>query len=349
MRPVTAALAALMSLPALAGPRDVNYIVNPGFEETGDGLATGWSPYGEGYELVREGRDGGWCIKCTSATGDQVLGAGQDIVFDPPVQHPIVVSGWSKAADAEGYDYCLWLDVHYADGTPLWGQKALFPRGTHDWAYAENTFTPVKPVARIQAFVLFRRMKGTAWFDDVRISLAPLQFGRVTALGGFTGPGRIEAVASVSLPSAWRTEISSGGRAVFTQEGEGLAQRISWKGRDQAGEPVPPGRCTISFSATDKLLGETIEQTREVDSTGAQPGRQYALWTESSMKRVMPADLPDGEHPPAAIALAAARNERESAQIVVMPGADVTVRNLRVRPSDLLGPGGARIAADRLQ
>ena len=60
---------------ALAGPRDVNHVANPGFEDHADGNVRGWSRYGEGHELVREGRDGGWCIRCRSATGRQTLGA----------------------------------------------------------------------------------------------------------------------------------------------------------------------------------------------------------------------------------------------------------------------------------
>lgn len=346
------AVLAVISLtfsPALAGPRDVNHIANPGFESVADGQAVGWSPYGEGYEIVREGRDGGSCMKCHSETGDVVLGAGQDIYFDPPIQHPFLISGWSKSEDAGGYDYCVWLDVHYADGTPLWGQKAYFQRGTHDWAYAEQIFTPLKPVAHIQAFVLFRRMKGAAWFDDIRVSLAPLDFTRTTVLGGFAGEGRVEALGSVTLPSVWRTEIRADDRVVFAQEGKGLSQRISWDGRDRAGKPVQPGECTVSFRATDTLMGETIEESRVVDTRGVQPGRNYALWTESSMKRVMPVDLPENADTPTTLELAAARNEYESGQIVLMPGADTTLHNVRATASDLTGPDGVRIEAENVR
>jgi hypothetical protein len=334
---------------ALAGPRDVNHLVNPDFEDNADGKAKGWSHYGEGYELVREGREGGWCIRCRSDTGRQTLGAAQEFVFDPPVQHPLLISGWSKAAGVERGEYSVYLDVHYADGTPLWGQQALFERGTHDWARAESIFTPAKPVARIQAFVLFRRAKGTAWFDDIRVSLAPQRFTRTTALGGFAGAGRIEALASVSLPSTWQTQVRHGERVVFTQQGVGLTQRISWNGRDAEGQPVLPGTCTIRFAATDLLFGETATWTREVDTRGAQSGRNFALWTESSMRRVMPVDMPETADPPAALVLSAARNESESGQIVIMPPAGAALHNVRVAVSDLAGPEGARIAADNVQ
>ncbi|MCD6360729.1 MAG: hypothetical protein J7M38_07670, partial [Armatimonadetes bacterium] len=63
MKPATVALAALaLVVYAQAAPRDVNYVVNPGFEEHADGRAGAWAPAGEGYQLVREGRGGGWCM-----------------------------------------------------------------------------------------------------------------------------------------------------------------------------------------------------------------------------------------------------------------------------------------------
>jgi hypothetical protein len=353
MKPTLTLLTALLSLlaPAMthAGPRDINRVINPGFEDNADSKASGWSRYGEGYEVVREGRDGSWCIRCRSDTGRQTMGAAQEIFLDPPVEHPILISGWSKAAGVEGGEYCVYLDVHYADGTPLWGQKCIFQRGTHEWSRAESIFTPSKPVARIQAFVLFRNAKGTAWFDDIRVSLAPQRFTRTTALGGFAGAGRIEALASVSLPSTWQTQVRHRERVVFTQQGEGPTQRISWNGRDAEGQAVPPGRCTIRFTATDRLLGETVTWNHEVDTAAAQSGRNYALWTESSMRRVMPVDLPETNAPPAALTLSAARNEYESGQIVIMPPPGVALKNVRVSIADLAGPNGARIASDNVQ
>lgn len=339
----------LFPLAAPAGPRDLNQLVNPGFEEQAGGMARGWTRHGEGYELVREGRDGGWCIRCSSTSGRQTLGAAQEFAFDPPVQHPLLISGWSRAADVTGGEYSVYLDVHYADGTHLWGQQALFARGTHEWAPAGHVFTPDKPVARIQTFVLFRHARGTAWFDDIRVSLAPQRFTRTTVLGGFTGEGRIEAMASASLPSRWRAEVRCAGRVVFTQACEGTTQRISWDGRDPQGRTVPAGACTVSFAATDRLLGETIVWSNEIVTSGAQPGRHYAFWTESSMRRVMPVDLPETDAPPAALVLSAARNEAESGQIVLLPPADAALKNVRVTASDLAGPDGARIGSSQVQ
>lgn len=67
MKTILVLLSALLSIArparAFAGPRDTNHVVNPGFEDHADGHARGWSRYGEGYERVREGRAGGWCIR----------------------------------------------------------------------------------------------------------------------------------------------------------------------------------------------------------------------------------------------------------------------------------------------
>lgn len=283
---------------ARATDRGVNRVVNPGFESHADGRATGWSPLNKGYELVPEGRDGGWCVKCSSDTGDTTFGAGQTITFAEPVQHPLVFSAWSRTTGTEGYEYSVYLDVHYADGTAAWGRNAHFRRDSGEWNRVESVFAPEKPVARIGVFVSFQRIKGTAWFDDVSVSLAAHEIVDATVLGGFAGDGGIEARAAVRIPSAWTTEIIHQGRVVHARRDEGLSQRTSWDGRDAEGRTVPPGTCTVRFTATDLLRGETAVLTRDIDTRGTQPGRTYAIWSENSMTRVMPTDLPMQARPP---------------------------------------------------
>ena len=41
-------------------------------------------------------------------------------------------------------DYSLYVDLVYADGTPLWGQTAQFRTGTHDWEAREMIILPEK-------------------------------------------------------------------------------------------------------------------------------------------------------------------------------------------------------------
>lgn len=346
----------LIGLPAVAKALDrgENLVVNPGFDQHADGRAAGWNPLQKGYELVPEGRDGGWCVKCSSETGDTTLGIGQTITFAEPVQHPLLFSAWSKTTGTEGYEYSLYLDVHYADGTAVWGRNVHCRRDAWEWNRVAGLFTPEKPVARVGVFVSFQRMQGTAWFDDISVALAPHEIVDATVLGGFAGNGRIEARAAARIPSTWNTEIIQQGRVVHACRGEGLAQRISWDGRDAEGGLVPPGPCAVRFSATDAIRGETAVLTRDVDTTGAQPGRTYAIWTETSMTRVMPTDLPrqavpPRAVPPATLALSAARNEYECGQIVLLPPAGVPLRDVRLSMPDLVGPDGGRIAAECLR
>ncbi len=210
-------------------------------------------------------------------------------------------------------------------------------------------FTPTKPIESIEVFMIFRKMIGTAWFDDVQVSLAPFRFEAVKVLAGATGDGCVDAFASVSMAAKWRAEILRGETAVFTVEAEGLTQRIAWDGTDGQGTRLAPGEYTVRFEAQDTLLGETITEARQVDTTARGPGESYALWVEDSLTRVMPMDLPDQVPTAPKLVLAAARNEYESGQIVLMPGADGALQNVRVELSELTGPGGAIIGAENLQ
>jgi hypothetical protein len=125
---LTAVLPLLFPALAFAGQRDVNHVVNSGFEDNTHGEAKGWSRYGEGYELVREGRDGGWCIRCRGDTGRQTMGAAQDIRFDPPVQHPFLISGWSKAASVEDGEYSVYPEPRKAaEEKQAKAEKAIVP------------------------------------------------------------------------------------------------------------------------------------------------------------------------------------------------------------------------------
>jgi hypothetical protein len=85
---------------------------------------------------------------------------------------PLVVRGWSKAENVSGGsdgDYSLYVDIDYADGTPLWGQTARFRAGTHDWQRRELVILPAKPVRSLTLYCLLRKHTGRAWFDDLMV------------------------------------------------------------------------------------------------------------------------------------------------------------------------------------
>src|ERR1041385_7803462 len=111
-------------------------ISDPGFESVRDDRAEGWSPYEKGYQLDETVRHGGArSIRCKNRLGDG-RGAIATVVLDQKSPAPVLFSGWSKAEGVSGLednDYSIYVDLEFADGTPLWGQTAPFAAGTHDW------------------------------------------------------------------------------------------------------------------------------------------------------------------------------------------------------------------------
>lgn len=205
--------------------RGANLIANSGFEENEQGRPKGWEALNDGFLTVREGRGGGWCVKCESDNETRSLGAQQVIIFDPPVKDPLMFSAWSRSSGVEGQDYAVLINVFYADGTSRWGNRVFYPRLATDWTYREKTFVPEKPVNRVVVCANFARAKGTAWFDDITVALAPHRISG-SVWGGLVGDGCLDAIANSELSSVWTTRIIHGGREVFLQNGEGLTQRI---------------------------------------------------------------------------------------------------------------------------
>lgn len=124
----------------------------------------GWRP----FELGFERRDG--VIVCDNG-GDAKArrGASQTVVLDQARPEPIVASAWSRAENVGGgsdNDYSLYLDIKYADGTPLYGQTGNFRTGTHDWSKAEVLIIPEKPIKQVSLYLLLRGHTGRALFKD---------------------------------------------------------------------------------------------------------------------------------------------------------------------------------------
>ena len=116
-----------------------NDLANPGFEEAAGGKLAGWTLQGEGNAIDRQTVHGGrQSLCCEAADGDHTYGAAQVIRYDRPDRRPIIAGGWSKAQNVAGGDYCVFLDVIYADGTPWWGLISDWLPGTHDWQYTAD-------------------------------------------------------------------------------------------------------------------------------------------------------------------------------------------------------------------
>lgn len=326
------AVAACLGAPTRRGE---NLVGNSGFEaETAE-----WEAYGAGYEIDSHvAHSGTRSLRCSGATPDAVHGARHVITLDPPVRHPFRISGWARARDAEvGQDFNVYLDLHYADGTPLWGQVAHFKPGTHDWQQTEYVFDVARPVKTIEVFVLFRKARGTVWFDDIRVELVPFAFRSVEFRPGVFGGRSLAVSATTTLPAKWQVDLTTGNTSLQSAAGDALPVRLFWT--ESGGElGTKPPEATLRIRAEDDLLGEEIEIHRTLDLAANTPPRGYALWTDDSMHRVLPHSLPpEGPLPqPAEIELA--RNEYESFQVVLLACPGVALGEVRVEPGPLTCP-----------
>ena len=316
-----------VSVAAMALGRGENVIPNAGFEHN-----VAWrDPFNTGGPIFDDtvAHSGQRSLRLTGETLEDRHGAMLTVTFDPPIKHPLRIAGWSRAEDAEvAQDYNIYLDVFYEDDTPLWGQKVAFGRGTHDWEHGESTFGVAKPVARVEVYCLFRKAKGTVWFDDLELTLAPFAFHDLAVYPGLFGHG-VGVAGGATLPASWRLALEHDA-VIAHSGGDSLPIRFLTSAE------LPP-KYTLRVTAADAYLGEMIshEQTVRQPATKA-PARPYVVWTETSMLRVMPYSLP-GEVPKAPVAeIALAGNEYESFQLAVLPAQDVPLRDVALECSDLV-------------
>jgi len=128
-----------------------------------------WRPWQKGFE--REGDS----FVCDNASDANVQrGVSQTVVLNQTSPEPIVAVAWSKAQDVGGgqdSNYCLYLDLVYADGSSLWGQAASFRVGTHDWQRVQVLVFPEKPVKSVSFYMLLRGHSGRAWFRNPELRI----------------------------------------------------------------------------------------------------------------------------------------------------------------------------------
>lgn len=327
-------------------PRGRNLLAEPGFE-----ASDGWTLLGTGARIDSSvAHSGRSSLCCSNRDIERTSGAARTILLDPPVRHPFRISGWSKAQGAEvAQDYNVYLDLEYADGTPLWGQIARFQPGTHDWQRTELVFDVAKPVRKISVFVFLRKAKGTVWFDDLRVELLPLEFRSLSVSPEVYGPGTVGVFGTVNMAANWHVQLTSGSRllAQASSRDAGDPIRFDWTAPTDA----KPGDYVLQVRATDAIRGETVAAKRAFRLGPSAEGRGYAVWTESSMRRVMPsASPPSGASEGRCQAkVALARGEYESFQILLLPPLDgQPLEDVRIEVSDLLRHGGGRIPADQI-
>ncbi|MEA3367440.1 MAG: hypothetical protein U9R68_04930, partial [Planctomycetota bacterium] len=126
-----------------------------------------WRPYEKGFT-----RDGPVFVCDNGTDSGARRGASQTVVLNQKEPRPIVATCASRAEGVDGRpnsDYALYLDLLYADGTPLYGQVDSFKTGTHDWERAKVVVFPAKPVRSLSFYMLLRRHAGKAKFKEPKL------------------------------------------------------------------------------------------------------------------------------------------------------------------------------------
>ena len=252
-----------------------------------------------------------------AALGVVPPGTVREYAYDTPDKTPIVFGGSSRSVDAEARDYCLYADVWYADGTTKWSLKATFDPGTHDWQRRVCAFIPEKPVAKVKFHALYRndprdgakgtKPRGTVEFKDVF-------FERRDAKGEFLSEERMTLRPY--------------------REGEEVS--------------------VFRFEDNKSLFGfwrRPPEVRVEAESSCARLGRSplaagtCRVWTADSMRCVTPLTFP-GSDDACAIELELARNESESAQILVSVAEDLEWRDGNLELGPLVMSDGTALCGD---
>ena len=123
-----------------------------------------WVPFGKGFEYKET-----WFVCDNGTQAKAQRGITQTVELNQNRPEPIVAVCESKAEGVTGAtdrDYSLYLDLIYADNTPLWGQVASFSTGTHGWQRRQVVVLPEKPVKQVSFYMLLRGHGGKAWFRN---------------------------------------------------------------------------------------------------------------------------------------------------------------------------------------
>lgn len=134
-------------------------------------LPAKWFIYGKNNALQQTviGADGiiNCSVKDPKGLGTGVIGS---MNFATPLTGSITFGAESRAEDVKGktpHNYCVYLDLTYADGKKLYGQTAVFSGGTHDWEKKSTTIKLAKPLKSVNFYILFRKVSGKASFRNI--------------------------------------------------------------------------------------------------------------------------------------------------------------------------------------
>ena len=205
-------------------PPSANLLRNPGFE---DGA---WSGGEQDTAVAYSG-------VASLRLHNQAVGksqASQTVTLNQKRPCPILVRCASKGQNVsgtKGRGYCLYVDIYYTDGTPLYGRIYPFATGTTEWHVGEKIIEPEKPIAKVNVYLLLRGKSGTVWFDDVAVMEDPRRKGNVARDATVTVDSSYSGYSAVPLtdgvlhvpPDAHWTEESWASADVDTEHSVELA------------------------------------------------------------------------------------------------------------------------------
>jgi hypothetical protein len=146
-------------------PASANRLKNPGFEST-----EGWGKWGGGCAVdTQTSHSGRQSLRLQTDAPRSHVGASQGVSLNQTTTAPLIVRGWCKTENVSGdrSGCCLYVDIYYADGTKLYGQKVIFNHGTHDWQFGEARIETTRPICSVSVYAMLRGATGTSWFDDI--------------------------------------------------------------------------------------------------------------------------------------------------------------------------------------
>ncbi len=302
-------------------------LVNGGFEDVMDGNVKGWRAYGAYVYDSETVHSGAGAIRCeVLEPGGGRSGVMQEVVYANPDLSPVLFGGWSKAERVAAADYCIYLDIWYEGGGNAWSVTANWSQPTHDWEYTAEVFYPEKPIQKIQYFVFLRKGVGRVWFDELSLERRKPELG-IKSIRTVSDFPRSKSGVQVRLEfwqkAAWQCQLTdTDGRKREPLSGNGTHAIIDV--RDGAAASLH-----IQATAGDEKFEHTLALAA-VQRTSVNPVKgACAVWTADSMRNVTPLTYPTGiEMESPDIALELARNECESAQILITAGDGGAVENV---------------------
>ena len=258
-------------------------------------------------------------------------GIQQEFTYDTPSTDPIYFGGRSRSENAMAVDYCVYLDIYYADGSTTWGLKASFSPGTHDWEDSRKLFTPERPVKKIFCGAFLRKGTGTAEFDGVFVERRDPGFFVEHARRMTERPNLTTDVleVSVSREVSW----SSKDNRKLAGSGSGRTLRV----------PISKTANSVTLTLNGGGLKKNTKQTLAIPASNLPScpvsGADRTVWTADSMTRVTPLTYPDSSSA-TSLSLLVARRGSSSAQINITSGEKCGEATAVLEPGALVDAAG---------